>query len=65
MSMHTTLTADPDDFRRWPAELDLAALEPLTGPRVPQQWSRAAANRDAARQIGEGYDEWLTTGGEA
>ena len=51
MSMPITiLAADP---------IDLAALEPLDGPKMPAPWSRAADQRDARQQIDEGYLAWL------
>ncbi len=52
-----------DDFRAWQSELDTAALEPLTGPRLPQHPSRAAEHRAAQAQIDEGVAEWLRTHG--
>jgi hypothetical protein len=58
MSMPTILTADPDDFRQWEAELDLSALEPLTGPKIPTQRSRAAGQRDARQQIDAALVDW-------
>ena len=61
MSMPTTLTADPDDFAAWEAEFGPADVEPLTGPKIPAQQSRAAGQRDARQQINEGYLEWLRT----
>jgi len=54
-----TLTADPDDFRRWEAQFTAADVEPLTGPKIPAQRGRAAENRDADAEIVEGYLAWL------
>jgi hypothetical protein len=66
MSMPTAiLTADPDDFRQWEAEFGPADVEPLTGPKIPAQRSRAADHRDAQEQIVEGYLEWLHARREA
>ena len=58
MSMPTVLTADPDNFRKWQAEIDLDQVEPMAGPKVPDRHNRAAQNRDATAEIVEGYLAW-------
>lgn len=41
---------DFDDFKAWQAELDTAALEPLTGPTAPKHRSRRVEQAEAIRE---------------